>query len=89
MVENSGKKDKDVLTNPWLLFQGRMGPLGGLDPAFPVVMLQAAAAFPDLRKPGQKEAHSWQALSAIHLEKRQVLSSDLIENRRPPPNCAL
>ena len=90
MVENDRKKeDKAVLTNPQLLFKSRMGPLGRLDPAFPGVMLQAATAFPDLCQPGQKEAHSWQALSAIHLEKRQVLSSDLIGNRQSPPNCAL
>lgn len=71
-------------------FRGRMSPVGRLDPAAsPGVKLEAAAAFPDLCQPWEKEAHSWEALSAIHLEKRQVLSSDLIENRQPPPNCAL
>lgn len=67
---------KAGLTNPQLLFQGGMGPLGRLDPDFPGVTLQAAAAaaasFPDLHQPRQKEGRSWQALSAIHLEKRQV-----------------
>lgn len=61
----------------------------GWTPLCPGVMLQAAAAVPDLCQHGQKEAHSWQALSAIHLGKRQVLSSDLIGNRQPSPNCAL
>jgi len=50
-------------------------------------MLQAAA--PDLSQHRQKEAHFWQALSAIHLGRRQVLSSDLIGNRQPSPNCVL
>lgn len=66
------KEDKAGLINPRLLFQGGMRPLARLDPAFPGVTLLAATAFPDLRQPGQKEAHSWQVLSAIHLEKRQV-----------------
>lgn len=64
---------KAGLANPQLFFQGGMGPLGRLDPAFPGVTLQAAAAaFPDLHQPRQTGAHSWHALSAIHLEKRQV-----------------
>lgn len=66
---------------------GRQQSWGRLDPVCPGVMLQAAA--PDLSQHRQKEAHFWQALSAIHLGRRQVLSSDLIGNRQPSPNCVL
>lgn len=86
MVEKGGQSCPD---QPTVLFQDSVGPSGRLDPSFPGVMLQSATAFPDLRQSRQKEAHFWQDLSAIHLEKRQVLSSDLIENRRPPHNCVL
>lgn len=77
-----GQNSPGQATQATMPFQGRMSPVGRLDPAFPGVMLEAAA-FPDLCQPPEKGAHSWEALSAIHLGKRQVLSSDIIENRQP------